>query len=325
MKSVFQEIKGALKKSRTALITGHIDPDGDAIGCMLALGFMLNSLGVKTDYYSEDGVPKVYKFLPGADKIRNRIDPNSRYDILFAVDSSDLMRLGKKVSPKEIVKLIVNIDHHPDNTNYGHINLVGKFSSTAELIYKLAKALKIEITREIAENLYVGLITDTGNFRYENTSPDTFVMAGDLIHSGVDTHALTTRIYDNKSVASIRLRAAAMSQFEISSDRRVAWTVITREMMEKVGAKNEDLIGLVDILRSIEGIEVAVLFREDEGKVKINFRSKERLNVSEIAKRFGGGGHIKAAGAVVEGELSQVKPKVIAEVLKYLEAAKFLV
>ena len=292
---------------------------------MLAMGTILNQLGVVSDYYSEDGIPKIYRFLPGADQVRRVPIPNRFYDLLFAMDASDIKRLGEKLSPQEISKVIINIDHHPDNTKYGNINYVEKSSSTAELVFKLAKYLKVKVSRPMAENLYVALITDTGNYRYENTSMATFAMAGELLKAGVDTHDITTRIYDTKTIASIRIQAAALTNLEISPDRKAAWATVTQEMMDRVGAKGEDLVGLVDQIRSIDGVEVAILFREDNGKVKVNLRSKEKVNVSEIAKRFEGGGHIRAAGAILQGDVESVKNRVVSEVLKYLKASKYLV
>ncbi|MFC1511124.1 bifunctional oligoribonuclease/PAP phosphatase NrnA [Candidatus Margulisiibacteriota bacterium] len=317
-------IKKAVLGAKTALVASHIDPDGDSIGSMLALGMILSGMGVTVDFFSHDGVPKIYRFLTGADKVRRVPRANRIYDILFAVDSSDLSRLGKVTSLHNISRTIINIDHHPDNTLYGGINYVEKVSCTAELIYKLAKHLNIKINRPIAENLYVALITDTGNFRYENTSVETFVMAGNLIRAGVNTHRISTQIYDTKSQASIRIQAAALSQMEISAEGKFAWVAVSEKMMKDAGAKSEDLIGLVDQIRSIEGVEVAVLFRQDHDRVKVNFRSKHKINVSEIAKQLGGGGHIRAAGAIISGKLDEVTKKVLPEIQKYLKAAKYL-
>jgi phosphoesterase RecJ-like protein len=325
MKETFAAIKKALKGARNALVVSHIDPDGDSIGSMLALGRILARMGVPATCYSQDGVPRIYRFLPGAGEVKNKIDPNQHYDLLFAVDASDLNRLGDKAPLREIARIIINIDHHPDNTQYGDINYVEKSSSTAELVYKLTKYLKFRIDREMAENLYVALITDTGNYRYENTSVTTFIMAEDMLKAGVDTHRITTLIYDTKSIAGIRIQAAALATLRTSPDRKVAWATVTLEMMEKTGAKGEDLVGLVDQIRSIEGVEVAILFREDDGKTKVNLRSKEKISVSEIARRFGGGGHIRAAGATLEDDIESAQKKVISEVLKYIKASKYLV
>ncbi|OGC06169.1 hypothetical protein A3H38_04045 [candidate division WOR-1 bacterium RIFCSPLOWO2_02_FULL_46_20] len=324
MKKILANIKKAVKNAKTALIVSHIDPDGDSIGSMLAMGNILTQFNLTTFYYSEDGLPKVYRFLPGADKVVNKLPPFQRYDLLFTMDASDIKRLGSKLSVKEIAKIIINIDHHPDNTKYGNFNYIEKCSSTAELVFKIAKHWDIKINRETAENLYIALITDTGNFRYENTSAKTFTMAAELLKTGIDTHEISTRIYDTRSIASIRIQAAALVNVEISPDRKAAWTVVTEAMMQKHQARGEDLMGLVDQIRSIEGIEVAMLFREEKSKVKVNFRSKNKVNVSALAKRFGGGGHIRAAGAVMLGSIDNVKNDIVAEVLKYLKASKYL-
>lgn len=325
MKEILADIKKAVKNAKTALVVSHVDPDGDSIGSMLAMGNILDQFNITTFYYSEDGLPKIYRFLPGADKVANKLDHFQRYDLLFTMDASDSRRLGTKLALKEIAKIIINIDHHPDNSKYGTFNYIEKCSSTAELVFNIAKHWKIKINREMAENLYIALITDTGNFRYENTSNKTFSMAAELLKTGIDTHEISTRIYDTRSIASIRIQAAALVNVEISPDRKAAWTVVTKEMMQKHQAKGEDLVGLVDQIRSIEGIELAMLFREEKGKVKVNFRSKDKVNVSALAKKFGGGGHIRAAGAVIVDSIDNAKNNIVNEVLKYLKASKFLV
>lgn len=325
MQEKFAELKKVLKRAKTALVISHIDPDGDSIGSMLAMGKVLSRMGLAVDCLSFDGVPRVYRFLPGADKVKKELEPGAHYDLLAAVDSSDIKRLGDKINLREIADVIVNIDHHPDNTHYADINYVEKCSASAELVFKITKYLKVVIDREIAENLYVALITDTGNYRYENTSAFTFVMAEQLLKAGINTHEITTRIYDTKSLASLRILALALSTLETTPDKKAAWVGVTQDMMERVGARGEDLVGLVDIIRSVDGVEVAILFRQDHDRIKINFRSKERINVSEIARRFGGGGHVRAAGAVVNDSMDNAKTKVIAEVSKYLKALQYLV
>ncbi|MEA3493421.1 MAG: bifunctional oligoribonuclease/PAP phosphatase NrnA [Candidatus Margulisiibacteriota bacterium] len=325
MREILATIKKALKGARTALVVSHVDPDGDSIGSMISMAMIMTSMGINTDMYSKDGIPRVYRFLPWMEKVKNELRNDLNYDLLVAVDSSSKNRLGDDVDIREIANKVINIDHHPDNTNYGDMNFVEKCSSAAELVYRLAKYLEVEITEEMAENLYAALITDTGNYRYENTSAATFEMAGDLIKAGVDTHDITTKIYDTKSIASIHMLALALATLETSPDRKAAWITVTQEMMDRIKAKGEDLVGLVDIIRSIEGVEVAIQFREDHNKVKVNLRSKEKVNVSDIAKRFGGGGHIRAAGAIISGNIEDAKEKVIAEVTKYLKAMKYLV
>ena len=314
-----QEIKQALKGAKTAVIASHIDPDGDSIGSALALAMILEKLGIRTTVYSQDGLPKVYHFLPQADKVTNQLPAGSHYDLAIAVDCSVLNRLGPKIEFSKIAKLTMNIDHHPDNSYYAAINFVKAASSVAELIYNLSVFLEFKLNKDMATCLYVAMMTDTGCFRYENTTAETLSIAADFLKAGVKPHEMTTRIYENKSVASLRIAAYAMSRLEFSKDYRVAWTMITNQMMKDVGGKHEDVIGIVDCIRSVEKVEVAILFKEDKGKIKINFRAKNKANVSKIAKHFGGGGHNKAAGAIMTGDIAAIKDQVVAEVIKSLK------
>ncbi|MBN3033774.1 MAG: bifunctional oligoribonuclease/PAP phosphatase NrnA [Candidatus Saganbacteria bacterium] len=325
MKKSCGEIKNALKNAKTALIATHVDPDGDAIGSALALGMVLEQLGIRTAYYCQDSVPQIYRFLPGADKIKREVKDFNRFDVACVVDASDLARVGGRLDLKQCAPLIINLDHHPDNTLFGDVNCVKQSSCVGELIYDLAVLFKIKVDKKMADCLYTSIITDTGNFRYDNTTVKTFLIAAELLKAGVDPHELTTRIYDNKSVPAVRIAARALSGVKFSGDRQVGWSVVTEGMMEEVGAKSEDVVGIVDAIRAIEGVEVAVFFREEKGKVKINFRSKDRVNVSELARRFGGGGHLKAAGAVVSGEIAEVELNVTRDIIKHLKALKFLV
>jgi phosphoesterase RecJ-like protein len=325
MKKEFEKIKSALKSAKRILVASHTDPDGDSIGSTLSLGMVLEHMGLAVTMYCADSVPKIYRFLPGSEKIKRELSGQLHFDVCFIVDASDISRVGDKIDPRQLAASIINLDHHPDNTNFGDINYVLNSSSVAEEVFDLARYLKIRIDKKIADCLYAAMITDTGNFRYENTSVKTFLIAAELLKAGVNTHEITTKIYDTKSIPSIKISALALSHVQFSPDRKVAWTSVTEEMMKEAHAEGEDLIGIVDRLRSIEGVEVAVFFRIKDREVKINFRSKEKINVSEIARRFGGGGHTKAAGVVVKGEGAKVVEMVISEVLKYIKAASYLV
>lgn len=318
MKKKFDQIKKLLRKAKTIIIAAHLDPDGDAIGSMLGLAGVLEKLGKSVTCYSIDNFPKVYRFLPGADKIRREIVNQQHFDLAFVLDSSNLGRIGEKIDLTEIAREIINIDHHPDNTKFGQVNIVSNASSTGELVYELAKDLKVKIDKPIADALYTAIITDTGNFRYENTSRRTFKIASQLLKAGVDTHALTGQIYDQRSVASLRILGLALSNIKFSPDKKIVWTGVNDQMLKETGATGEDLVGVIDHLRSIEGIEVAILFRKKEGKCKVNFRAKDKANVSLIAKSLGGGGHIKAAGVTLEGECTDVVERVLIAVQKHL-------
>jgi len=325
MNKELPKIKSLVKNAKSALIACHLDPDGDAIGSMLALAQALEQFGLAVTCYCADQFPRVYRFLPGSDRIKRELLLGQHFDLFFIVDSSDISRIGDKLEPRHLAPVIINIDHHPDNNRFGDVNYVMNTSSVAEEIFDLCQYLKVKIDKRLADCLYAALITDTGNFRYENTSARTFLMAAELLRAGVNTHEITTLIYDTKTISSVKVAARALSEIKFSPDKKVAWTVVTEALMHETGARTEDLVGIVDRIRSIDGVEVAIVFREDNGKVKINFRAKDKSNVSEIARRFGGGGHHKAAGAVVAGETAAVVEKVILEVLKYFRAASFLV
>jgi phosphoesterase RecJ-like protein len=324
MKKALEEIKKLVAKSKTAVIATHTDPDGDAVGSQLALGMILERMGLSVTLYCADDVPRIYKFLRGSEKIKKEVFPQNHFDIAFVVDCSDLCRTGKKIDLRKIAPVLVNIDHHPDNKNFGDINYVLETSSVAEEVYDVCKYLKLKIDLPMAECLYTAMITDNGNFRYEHTDKKTFMIAAELVQTGIKTHELTTKIYDSRSLPAIKIAAAVMSELKMSPDHKIAWAAATQKMIDETSARGEDLIGIVDRIRSIEGVEVAVFFREDRDRVKLNLRSKERMNVSEIARRFGGGGHAKAAGAVIEGPLDKVQERVIGEIQKQIEALKFL-
>ena len=325
MKHELEQIKSRLKDAKTAIVTAHIDPDGDAIGSVLALGLILEQQGINATLYCQDSLPKVYRFLPGVERVKREILMSQRFDLAFVLDSSDISRTGTKLELRSVSPFLINIDHHPDNTNFGDLNYVRSVSSAAELVYDLAVSLDCKIDRKMADCLYTAIITDTGSFRYESTTVKTFLIAAELLKAGVNPHDISTRIYDTKSVPSIRLSGRILADMQFSPDGKLAWGIVTEKMLADTKAKPEDLTGVVDRIRATEGVEVAILFREEKGKTKINFRSKDKINVSEIARRFGGGGHVKASGAVIEGPAEEIVAKVVTETAKIIKASQFLV
>ncbi len=325
-KTILEKIRKTLKNSRRVLILCHVDPDGDTIGSSLGLYLALTKIGCQPTIYSVDGVPRVYRFLPGADQIVTELAPDAHYDCAITVDASDLARLGNKIKLRELAKTVINIDHHPDNSRYGDINYVEPSPSVGVQIYHLCRFLKIKIDKNIADNIYTAIITDTGNFRYENTTGETFKIAAELLRAGVKTHELTSRIYDNRTLISIKVTALAMSRLQFTPDHKVCWSTLPEAGLNEIGVKgSESIIGIVDLIRSVEGVEIAILLREEKGKIKINFRAKSNISVGAIARQFGGGGHAKAAGAIVVGELAEVTQRVIAAAAKYLKAASYIV
>lgn len=313
MKRIFESIKEELSRAKTAIVAAHVDPDGDTLGSMIAMALILKKLGIKAVMYSRDGVPRAYRFLPHSDEIYDT-PPKYESDLLITVDSSALCRIGDK---KILAKKIINIDHHPDNTNFGSINCVELLSAVAEIIFQLAIYLKIEIDPEIATALYISIITDTGSFKYTNTLPSTFEVATQLVKAGANPSQCAEAVYDNKTLAGIKIFARALMGIETLKSGRLVYASVSIELVRETHAHGEDLVGIIDHLRTIEGAEVAVMFREEQkDRIKVNFRSKGSYNVSKVAKALGGGGHVQAAGCVIEGPLEEVKKKVLDLILK---------
>lgn len=316
MKRIYESIKLLIRNSGTILIAGHVDPDGDTLGSMIALNLILEQLKKKSDMLSIDGVPESYKFLPRSDKVKSK-PPRKEYDLLITVDASDLSRLGN-INIK--AKHTINIDHHADNTNFGDINCVELLSCVAEQIYKLARELGAEITQDIAAALYVSIITDTGNFRYSNTLPSTFEVAVDLVEKGIAPWKIASAVYDTKTITGMKVLAYALDNIHVEKKGKLVWSGIPFEVIKETKATHEDLISIIDYLRAIKGSEVSILLREEQSNlVKVNFRSKGKTNVSKIANELGGGGHIQAAGAILKMPFEQAKEKTIQTVLKWME------
>jgi len=308
-------MKKLISEAKTSVIVCHVDPDGDTLGSMLAMRIILSNMGVNVLMYSPDGVPPSYLFMPGSEKIMTHA-PKKEFDLMVTVDASGIDRIGKS---KIMARKILNIDHHPDNTNFGDVNCVEQLSSTAEIVYKIAKEFSVKMTPQLAIPLYVGIMTDTGSFRFQNTKPTTFLVAKELVKKGANPSYIADNIYNTKTIEAVKVCNAAFSLMKHTEDRKIVWTYITREMIVDSGAKAEDLTGIIDHLRSIKGIEVALLFREDKnGRIKVNFRSKGKINVSEIAHECGGGGHVLAAGCELDMSIEEAQEKVLELVKKEL-------
>ncbi|HML95918.1 MAG TPA: bifunctional oligoribonuclease/PAP phosphatase NrnA [Thermodesulfobacteriota bacterium] len=323
MKAVIE----AIRNSGRILITSHENPDGDALGSTLGLGLGLEKLGKEVVFYNKDGVPELLTFLPGSERIRTSLEGAGDFDLAFAVDCTGTSRAGDEF--EDFVKAgrcrqVVIIDHHQTNSSSADIHLLDSgSSSTGEIVYLLLKTMSVEIDEAIAKNLYTTIVSDTGSFRYSNTNPVTFRDASELVERGVDPAEISEALFESEPLRKLRLVALVLPTLSVREGNRVASVVIDRSMFEKAGARREDTEGLVNIPRSIKGVEVAVAFREEAGNGspfwKISFRSKGDVDVARIAERFGGGGHKKAAGCSVEGTLEEVQSKVFGCIGEELE------
>lgn len=309
-------IRELIKNSNNIAIMSHIMPDGDNIGSSLALYNALNKIGKNVMFMLDDDVPEIFKLLKGAHQV---VKPGiyHDFDLIIALDCGDSGRLGKCEKYLEDKK-VINIDHHVSNTNFGLYNLVDTAAAaTSEIVFKLIRELCIPLDKDICDCLYTGIVTDTGQFQYSNTTDLTHEIAADLIKHGVEPAKLYKAIYQNNSKCKMRLIGEAISGMRFHYHDKIASMTLTNEVFKSIGAKDEDADGIINFARDISGIEIAILFKEtDDGKVKIGFRSKDYINVNEIAQEFGGGGHKRAAGATVTGEVEEIKYKVIEAAIK---------
>ena len=304
-----REIVKLIAEAGGVAIFPHVSADGDAIGSSLALALALKNAGKKAVVYIDENIPAVYRFLSG-NELTCFYDPQDEVmDVNIALDTGDVGRLGTRGEAFFKAPCTINIDHHVTNTKFALYNYVDAASaSTGEIVYTLLKKLKYPIDRDMAACLYTAISTDTGGFKYSNTTAETHKIAAELLATGIDIGELSQRIFDNTTYTKLKLTQKAIEKLELSEDGRLAVVVISQSDLQSTGASDEDCDGIVNIGRSIEGVEVSLLVKErNADEVRINLRSKTYVDVSEIAAAFGGGGHKRAAGCTVKGALQEVK------------------
>jgi len=306
MSDIIKQIAEWIKKYQRFLITSHEGGDGDSVGSQLALAFILNKLQKEFFILNKDPIPNVYNFLPGTEWIKTQINKNlEEYEVVFFLDCGSMKRTGLSFPQGA---QYINIDHHLNNDQFGHLNWVNpRMSSTSEMIYHLWHALSIPMDASIGENLYTGLLTDTGCFRYSNTSPQCLHIAGNLIEAGVDPARVAGQVYERKSSSQLLFLASALSNLKLTEDQKIAYIYLGKDIFQKYGTTMEDTDGFVNYPLAIDSVQVALLFKEvSKDFFKISFRSKGRVNVAAIAGVFNGGGHHNAAGAKVKGNFISV-------------------
>jgi len=313
-------IAAALKECTTVLISAHKNPDGDALGSQLGLMLALEKMGKTVTAHNLDAVPEIYRFLPQSDRIKTGKPVQGRYDGCIVVDA-DPPRTGlfDKTYPADI---LINIDHHITNPlDWPLTWLDTDACATGEMVYKLIQELGVGIDRDIALCLYTAIFTDTGSFRYSNTTPESMRIAASLIEAGADSWLVTENVYESFSFPRLKLLGTVISNMERNGTGRTAWVVVTDELYRQTGTKAEDTDNFVNFVRSAKGVEVAVLFRQTgSAQYKISMRSKGRVDLSGLAQSLGGGGHKNAAGSVLDGSIEEVKKRVLGEVEKTIAA-----
>lgn len=293
------------------LIACHENPEGDAIGSELALALALRKMGKTVTILNADPVPGNLAFLPGADSVVGEED-GSRYDVAVVVDCGSAERTGRVQQEIRKPPVLVNIDHHRTNGGCGEFCLIDPdAAATGMLVYRILSALGVEIGYDVAVNIYVAILTDTGSFHYSNSSPEAFHIAGEMIRRGIDPWEVAEQVYETQSADRLRLLVRVLGSLEITSGGKVASITTMKKDLADFSAGKDSLEGFINYPRSILGVEVAVSFREEgEGEFRVSFRSKGRVDVSAVALAFGGGGHRNAAGCTVRGAFAEVKRKV---------------
>ena len=312
------DIISALDESQSVLISVHKNPDGDALGSQLALLHALKRRGKEVAAHNLDRVPETYAFLPGAGHITHGPTVNGSYDAMVVLDAEP-GRTGLFSGGWPATKLI-NIDHHITNAREWQLTwLDAEASATGEMVYRLLNRMGENVDREIALCLYTAIFTDTGSFRYSNTTPESMRIAARLIDAGANPWLVTENVYESFSFRRLRLLGNVLSGMELSSDGRTASIVVSDDLYRITGTSAEDTDNFVNFARSVKGVEVAVLFRQTgPTQYKISLRSKGRVDLSSLATHFGGGGHKNAAGGMLDGPLDEVRDRVLSAVQREL-------
>lgn len=290
------------------VLTSHARPDGDAIGSVLACGEILRRMGKSAEVVLHDGVPTIYQPLPFASSAKKAEAINGKYQAAIVLECDSVQRTRLAGLERQF---LISIDHHATGKPFANVNWIEPSAcATAEMIYWLARAAGVDVTPEIATCLYTAVLTDTGAFCFIGTTERTFALAQELVRAGADPARIAQNVYFSNPTSKMRLLGQALST--LHRDGSVAWMHVTNQQMESAGAREEDCEGLVNYALAIEGVEVAIFFREAEsGRWRVSLRSKGAVDVAEVATSFGGGGHHCASGCSVEGPLSTATERVI--------------
>jgi len=309
-----------LKNSNHILIATHTNPDGDAIGSLIAMGLCLDVLNKKTTLYNESPIPAVYRFLPAVNRVVRNIK-NENYDLAVILDCGNLKRIGMAVSAVRQIPITVNIDHHVTNTRFGHLQLIDTSAcATAEIVYRLIKQMDVPLDKAIATSIYTGILTDTGSFRFSNTNRAAFSICQEMVGLGVDPYNIAQHVYGAYSLGRIKLLNLALDSIEISDNGKLSIMTLTQDMFHETHTQAEDVDGLINYAKRIEDVKVAALIQENRnGKEKsknfnrfdVSLRSDGTVDVASIAASFGGGGHFIAAGFSIETTLSDITSQML--------------
>lgn len=316
-----KEIEDVISRHNRFLIGSHRSPEADAIGSQLGLSRALRQRGKKTVLINVDSVPKNLTFLKGSDSIRKPENINedelSAVEVGIAVDCSNLDRLGDRGRNSFRGLPIINIDHHKDNSNFGDVNYVKPVAATTEIISDLLDYMGLNIDAPLATALYAGIIADTSSFKNDNVNPALMERSAKLLRGGADARSVIINLYESEPFPKLKLLGEVLSRAKLEDG--IVWTKITPSLLKKVNATQEDTEGIVGTLRTTNNAKVACVMKKlPDNRVKISLRSKNAIDVSEVANKFGGGGHKVAAGCLIKGDLESVEKKILDELKQRL-------
>ncbi|MBP7415521.1 MAG: bifunctional oligoribonuclease/PAP phosphatase NrnA [Pyrinomonadaceae bacterium] len=316
---MLSQVVELIETKHTFGITTHIKPDGDGVGSSLGLCWLLRSLGKEAEVMVRGDVPPAYHNLPGADEILDVSSVNGKYDAIFVIECSDVDRPGIEGLDKQFT---VNIDHHSTSEHFGTINWIDSTASAVgEMIYNLCKAIGGRITQEIAECVYLALVTDTGSFHFPNTSDRTLKVASELIKAGARPAKIGEAVYNNYPWSRIELMRQVLGTVKRDESGRIASLRQTLEMQDSAGAIDGDNNGFVNIPLAAKDVVAVVYMREvEQGKYRCSLRSKGDINVAKVAEKFGGGGHKNASGLGIEGDWDEKESEIVAALREAVDA-----
>jgi phosphoesterase RecJ-like protein len=308
-----EAVADAIRTHQRFLVVTHENPDGDALGSMLGMSLGLHALGKDVIMYvtGKAPLPGEYRFLELSD-LQRELPPDTEERVLVAVDCANERRIGEAATGVDRAKLVLNVDHHHDNSNFGSVNLIDDVaSSTAEIVRDVLHELHVALTPEIAAALYVGLVTDTGRFQYTNTTPKALRLAAELVEEGADVHGIFRHVYESVQFSKLKLLARALERAQLFEGGRLVVSYLLKDDFGDVGAEEPYSEGIIDYLRAVEGSEMVALIREpprNEGPARrISLRSsRDEVDVSAIARHAGGGGHRQAAGFSSELPIKEI-------------------
>ncbi|MFZ4763767.1 MAG: DHH family phosphoesterase [Roseimicrobium sp.] len=323
MPNTLAQIATALREAQCVALAAHVRPDGDAIGSIVALGHSLHLAGKTVYILSEDGVPSNLAFLPGSERVVQSVAKPLALDVAVALDTATKERLGERTNIAfSAAPILVNVDHHGTNPQYGHLNHIDTSSpATGQIIYELITQEQFPADDLIRQNLFAAISSDTGSFQFSSTTPRTHRIIAEMMEAGLDAATLSQHLYHEHPLRRILLLKALLNEMKLSADHKIASWALTMAAQEAIGMEPGDTEGLIDHLRTIQGVTAAVIFEEiSGGKVRISARSKdESLDVSKVCALFGGGGHRMAAGARLPGPMADAETQFLESLKNEIE------